>query len=173
MSRRPIIPGIDASPDESRDANGGGTGTMLRQAMSRWSSGVVVLAVRDEDEVVGLTATSFTSVSLDPPLVLVCVSEQSAVLPYVREQARFTVNLLGSGDRGIASRFAQQMPDDPSLFEEGDPVLVRSIASLVCRLEAVHPGGDHRIVVGRVERVVLGRDEPPLLYHDREYRMLC
>lgn len=170
MTRRPIIPAIASSTPEP--GVGEGLDVLFRQAMSRWASGVTVLAVRDEREVVGLTATAFTSLSLDPPLVLACVGEQSAVLPYLEEQERFTVNLLGEGDRAAASRFAQQMPDDPSLFESGDPVLRSSIASFVCALEAIHSGGDHRIVVGRVERIVMGHDEPPLLYHAREYRTL-
>lgn len=168
MSRRPIIAGIQSSPAPPDAA----AGELLREAMSRWASGVAVLAVRDEDEVVGLTATAFTSVSADPPLVLVCVGEQSAVLPFLLDRERFTMNILGERGRAAASRFSQQMPDDPSLFEPGDPVLRGSITSLVCELHAVHPGGDHRIVVGRVERVVIGPDEPPLLYRAREYRVL-
>lgn len=171
MSPRPIIAGIrtdrDGDPEEAELAQA------FRSAMSRWPSGVTVLAVRDEDEVVGLTVSAFTSVSLDPPLILACVSEQSAALPYLEAQKRFTLNVLGEGGRAAASRFSQQMPDDPSLFEPGDPVLRGAIASFVCGIEAVHPGGDHRIVVGRVERVVLGPDELPLVHHAREYRSLA
>lgn len=168
MSRRPIIAGIRPradAPDEQPHAP-------FREAMSRWASGVAVLAVRDEDEIVGLTVTAFTSVSLDPPLLLVCVAEQAAVLPFLVEQERFTVSVLGENGRGAASRFSQQMPDEPSLFEQGDPVLIGAVASFVCRLDALHPGGDHKIVVGRVERVVIGPNEPPLLYRGREYRTL-
>lgn len=168
MSRRPIIAGVRASADAPDEQ----AGALFREAMSRWASGVAVLAVRDEDEIVGLTVTAFTSVSLDPPLLLVCVGEQAAVLPFVIEQERFTLNVLSENSRGAASRFSQQMPDDPSLFDQGDPVLIGAVASFVCRLDAVHPGGDHRIVVGRVERVVIGPDEPPLLYLAREYRTL-
>lgn len=171
MTPRPIIAGISTAPDG--EAGEAGLADAFRHAMSRWPSGVSVLAVRDEDEVVGLTVSAFTSVSLEPPLVLVCVGEQSAVLPYLLEQRRYTVNLLGESGRAAASRFSQQMPDEPSLFEPGDPVLRGSVASFVCALEAVHPGGDHRIVVGRVERVVLGPDEPPLVHHAREYRSLA
>lgn len=171
MTPRPIIPGISAVP--GADPGEGELAGAFRRAMSRWPSGVAVLAVRDEDEVVGLTVSAFTSVSLDPPLVLACVGEQSAALPYVEAQGRFTIGLLGESGRAAASRFSQQMPDDPSLFEAGDPVLRGAVASFVCRVDAVHPGGDHRIVVGRVERVVLGPDEPPLVHHAREYRTLA
>lgn len=168
MSRRPIIAGIQASADRPDER----AGELFREAMSRWTSGVAVLAVRDEAEIVGLTVTAFTSVSVDPPLLLVCVGEQAAVLPFLLDQERFTVSILGEGGRGAASRFSQQMPDDPSLFEEGDPVLAGAVAGFVCRIHAIHPGGDHRIVVGRVEHVVIGPDEPPLLYRGREYRTL-
>lgn len=140
--------------------------------MAGWPAGVAVVAVRDEDEVVGLTVSSFTSASLDPPLALVVVGEGTAILPYLLDVRRFTVNLLGASAQALASRFSQQMPEDPSFFEEGDPVLRGSRASLVCALEAVHPAGDHRVVLGLVERVVLGEDEPPLIYHERRYRTL-
>jgi flavin reductase (NADH) len=168
MSRRPIIAGIQSSAEATDDRSG----ELFREAMSRWASGVAVLAVRDEEEVVGLTVTTFTSLSMDPPLVLVSVGEQAAALPFLLDRERFTINILGESGRAAASRFSQQMPDDPSLFEAGDPVLRGAIASLVCELDAVHPGGDHRIVVGRVERVVIGPDDSPLLYHAREYRSL-
>lgn len=167
---RPIIAGIRSRSPE--DDPGAELREQFRDAMSRWPSGVAVVAVRDEDEVVGLTVSAFTSASLDPPLALVCIGRNAAILPYLEEVRRFTVNVLPDGARAIASRFSQQMPEDPSLFTSGDPLLHGSVTSIVCSVAAVHPAGDHRIFVGAVERVEPGLDESPLVHHRREYRSL-
>lgn len=171
MSRRPIIVGIRSNEDG--DAGEPEISSRFREAMSRFPAGVTVVAVRDEDEVAAITVSAFTSVSVDPPLVLVCLGLNASVLPYVSEIRRFTVNILGESGRTAASWFSQQTPEDASRFTDGDPVLRGAVATFVCSLEAMHPGGDHRIVVGRVERVVEGDDEPPLIYHAREYRGLA
>jgi flavin reductase (NADH) len=171
MNRRSIDPtirtGHDAAVTEHEISEA------FRHAMARLASGVTILAVRDEDETIGMTASAVTSVSVDPPLILVCVGLNAAILPSLKEVGRFTVNLLGEGAQAEGWRFSQQMPSDDSMFEQDDAVLRNSIASLACVLHAVHPGGDHEIVVGRVERVVIGPEQPPLVYHDRRYRKLA
>lgn len=171
MSRRPIVAEI-RSGDRGDDAEPAIT-PEFREAMSRYASGVTVVAVRDEDEVAALTVTAFTSVSADPPLVAVCIGLNAAILPYIDEIGRFTVNILGEGGRGAASWFSQQAPEDRTRFTPGDPVLHGAVTSLVCAVEAVHPGGDHGIVLGRVERVVQGEDDAPLVHYRREYRGLA
>lgn len=172
MSRRPIQPGIrTGSP-----APGGRSplAEELREALSHWASGVAVLAVSDGEEVEAITVTAFSAVSLDPPLVLVCVSEQSAILPMLLEERRFTVNVLGEDDRKLATTVAQRLPVPEPRFAAGrDPVLEGSVVSLVCGLWREHPGGDHRILVGEVERVEPGTGSGPLLYHRRAYRGLA
>lgn len=167
MTRRPIVVGIRSN--EEGDAGEPEISSRFREAMSRFPTGVTVLAVRDEEEVAAITVSAFASVSADPPLVLVCLGLNASVLPYLQEIGRFTVNILGESGRADASWFSQQTPEDSSRFTHGDPVLRGAVATLVCSLETMHPGGDHRIVVGRVERVVEGDDEPPLIYHAREY----
>lgn len=169
MSRRPIIAGVRTGDEESEDE----PRRRFREAMARFPTGVSVVAVRDEDEVAALTVSAFASVSLDPPLVLVCLGLDAAVLPFLEESGEFTVNFLAADARDAASRFSQRMPEDPSWFAPGTAVLRDALASVVCTLEAVHPGGDHRIVVGRVERVELGTERPPLVYHARGYRKLA
>ncbi|MBV9772917.1 MAG: flavin reductase [Gemmatimonadetes bacterium] len=145
----------------------------FREALSYWASGVAVLAVSDGDEVEAITVSAFASVSVDPPLVLACVANQSAILPTLLDQRRFTVSLLAEDAQRAASAVAQRLPLDELRFAaEGDPVLEGAPVSLVCRLHAEHPGGDHRILVGEVERVELGRDAPPLLYFRRGYARL-
>ncbi|HEX2204342.1 MAG TPA: flavin reductase family protein, partial [Longimicrobium sp.] len=137
MTYRPIVPSIrtgEGDGDSLRDA--------FREALSHWAAGVCVLAVRDEDEVLALTVSAFASVSLDPPLVLVCVSEHAGLLPSLLETGRFVVNLLGEDARAAAVGFAQGLPAPRGTFpEDGDPVLRGALASLVCAVDAAHPRG--------------------------------
>ncbi|HEY0019136.1 MAG TPA: flavin reductase family protein [Longimicrobium sp.] len=168
---RPIQPTIRTHAGES--AGEGVTPEEFRDAVSYWATGVAVLAVREDDDVEAITVTAFTPLSANPPLVLACVGNDAAALYMVLETGRFTLNLLALGDRRAASAYAQRLPLEPSPFEaEGDPVLRGAPVSLVCRLWETHPGGDHRVVIGQVERVVRGGEGAPLLYYRRGYRAL-
>ena len=169
MNRRPIqasIRGTGTEESADRDA--------LLDAYARWAAGVALLVARDDDgDVEAITVSAFTPVSADPPLVLVCIGTQAGILPMIRETGRFTLNLLGEDDRRAAAAGAQRMPPDAQrLPPDGDPVLAGALASFVCTVENEHPGGDHAIVVGRVERVVVGGDAPPLIHVSRAYRGL-
>ncbi|HEX7243870.1 MAG TPA: flavin reductase family protein [Longimicrobiaceae bacterium] len=169
MSRRPIQPTIRMGGEDPAS----GLGARLREALACWASGVAVVAVTDGDEVEAMTATAFSAVSVDPPLVLVCVGVHAPIVPTLLEERRFTVGFLSEDDRRTASYVAQRLPLDRPLFPaEGDPVPAGALAALVCRLWAEYPGGDHVILVGEVERVELGREAGPLLYFRREYRVL-
>jgi flavin reductase (NADH) len=169
---RPIQASIRTHADEP--SGGGVTAAEFREAMAFWASGVAVLAAGHDDDVEAITVAAFTPLSADPPLVLACLGNDAAVLYVIEDVGRFTVNLLDKDDRRAASAFAQRMPPEPSRFAPGaDPVLEGALVSLVCRLWETHPGGDHRIVVGEVERIVMGDgDADPLLYYRREYRTL-
>lgn len=152
----------------------GVTAAAYREAMAHWASGVAVVAAGQGSDAEAITATAFTPVSADPPLVLACLGNDAAVLYVIEEEGRFTINLLGEGDRRAASAFAQRMHPEPGRFPaEGDPVLAGALVSLVCRLGETHAGGDHRIVTGHVERIVLGAESDPLLYFARAYRRLA
>lgn len=174
MSPRPIVPTIRTGAGEPGADDDPALAADFREALSLWPSGVAVVAVRDEDEVVALTVSAFASVSLRPPLVLVCVGEHAGILPSLEDAGRFTVSLLAGGQKRVAADLAEKLPPGAELFagDAGDPVLVGALATLVCSLWEAYPGGDHRIVVGRVERVVFGPEAPPLLYHRRSYREL-
>lgn len=168
---RPIQASIRMGGEEPHGE--GVTPAEYREAMAHWASGVAVVAAGEGGDAEAITATAFTPLSADPPLVLVCLGNDAAVLYVIEEEGRFTVNLLGEEDRRAASAFAQRLPLEPRRFPaEGDPVLDAALVALVCRLRETHPGGDHRIVVGEVERVVLGADRGPLLYFARAYRRL-
>jgi flavin reductase (NADH) len=171
MSPRPIQPTILTRPQDADDDDAS-LREAFREALSRWAGGVAVVAVREDDEVVAMTVSAFASVSMYPPLVLVCIDEHGHILPSLLAERRFTVNILGEGQKRLAAHFAEKLPSADDPFTEADPVLHGSLAALVCTLWEAYPGGDHRIVVGQVERVVSGDDEPPLLYHRRRYRGL-
>jgi flavin reductase (NADH) len=168
---RPIQASI-RTRDDDPGREGEVSAAEFREAMAFWASGVAVLAARDGDDVEAITVVAFSPLSADPPLVLVCVGNDAAVLYVIEEARRFTVNVLAAGDQRAASAFAQRMPPEPSRFEDGDPTLRGALVSLVCALTETHAGGDHRIVIGQVERVVTGTDADPLLYFNREYRTL-
>lgn len=170
MSPRPIQPTIHTRANEPDDD--AALREAFRDALSRWASGVAVVAVREDDEVVAMTVSAFASVSMYPPLVLVCIDEHGHILPSLLAVGRFTVNLLAEAQKRLAAEFAEKLPSANDPFTGDDPVLHGSLSALVCTVWEAYPGGDHRIVVGRVERVVPGDDEVPLLYHRRRYRGL-
>jgi flavin reductase (DIM6/NTAB) family NADH-FMN oxidoreductase RutF len=148
---------------------------LFREAMSRFASGVTVVTARSGEERFGLTASSFVSVSMDPPLVLVCVANILHTHVVIEETGAFAVNILGIHQLEAGLRFAGLKPEFSNRFEgfewtsavTGSPLLKDSIASLDCRLQAAHPGGDHTIFVGEVLHAVISKDEVPLLYHRR------
>ena len=171
MSRRPIVPGIHTGQEGDEPA--GELDLRFRDAMARWPSGVTVVAVRDERAIVGLTVSAFSSLSRDPPLLLVCLGDHTGLLPELQEGVPFGVSILSEGQRRLASAFARGVPVDPEAFTEGDAPLVEGApAAFRCTVENVVPGGDHYIVVGRVDDAVLGPEDEPLVHHRRDYRSL-
>ncbi|WP_299429956.1 4-hydroxyphenylacetate 3-monooxygenase reductase subunit [uncultured Meiothermus sp.] len=145
----------------------------LRQVMSHWPSGVTVIAARYGDEARGMTASSFTSVSLEPPLILVCIAETAHLWPILEKAGHFTVNLLPEGHEHTSAHFAgRPIEGYEPLTQEESPVLRGALATLYCKTWAIYPGGTHQIVVGEVEKVALGEEVRPLLYWNRGYRQL-
>ena len=146
----------------------------LIDALSRWASGVAVLSVRDDGRAFGITVTAFSSVSLDPPLILVCLGRNAIVVPALQNDgAQFVVNVLAEDQRRLASIFTDVGPLGRDAFPaEGPPLLPGSLASIVCKIEVMHEAGDHWIAVGRVQDVVLGSRGKPLLRYEREWRGL-
>lgn len=150
----------------------------FRDTLGTFPTGVAVVTAAGTDGPAGLTTNAFSSLSLDPPLVLVCFDHGSRTLRVVRESGRFAVNVLRAGDEDLARLFAGKAPH-PEKFasvthtaEHGVPVLDAALAWLVCDLEALHPGGDHEIGVGAV--TALGSDPAgePLVFHHGAFRRL-
>lgn len=129
----------------------------FRQALGQFATGVTVVTVRDGDRPVGVTANSFSSVSLDPPLVLWSLRRQSGSLPAYLAAGHFTVNVLAADQTELASQFARTTADkftDVSWTEGlgGAPLLAGVAARFECEKAAEHDGGDHVIFLGMVRR---------------------
>ena len=147
----------------------------LRDAFGCFATGVTIVTGRAADgSRVGLTANSFTSVSLDPPLLLFCPANNASALPVLRETGRFAVNVLSADSRHVSDRFAKKGIDRfaETDWEEWDglPVLADAKAAFACSLHADHDGGDHRIIVGRIERIGFAPERESLLYLNGRYR---
>ncbi|MBK8466503.1 MAG: flavin reductase family protein [Chloracidobacterium sp.] len=146
----------------------------FRNALSRFASGVTVVSTKDAaGKLHGITVSAFCSVSLDPPMVLICI-EKSTVSHYAFEESGvFVVNILRDSQADASERFAAPFEDkfeDVEFYPgiEGIPVLKDALASLECRLTFSYHGGDHSIFVGQVENVTV-RDGDPLVYFRGAY----
>ena len=150
----------------------------LRDALGCFATGVTVVTCTDEaGKPVGLTANSFTSVSLDPPLLLVCVHRKAASAEALIEAEHFAVNVLQTEQRPASIRFSTRAEDrfgvnDWSPGEFGAPVLSESLGVFECAHHGVHDGGDHHILVGRVLKASFDQHLDPLLFFRGRYRRL-
>jgi flavin reductase (DIM6/NTAB) family NADH-FMN oxidoreductase RutF len=143
----------------------------LREVMGSYPTGVTIVAGCDEaGEPFGLTVNSFTSVSLDPPLVLVCIGHTSSSHDRLVSGSSFSVNVLSGEQGGVAGRCAREPSEgrfddvDWTRADSGAPILGGTTAWLDCALHEVLDGGDHSIVLGRVIDAWVG-DRPALLFH--------
>ena len=148
----------------------------FRDALARWASGVTVVTARHEDQPVGMTAASFSSLSLDPPLVLVCIARSAYSHDPLVGADGFGVHILGSGQGDMSSRFASagaekfvDYPDERGPFDV--PLPPFGVARLVCARHDALDGGDHTILIGRVLSTELAGTDP-LLYCNRGYHRL-
>lgn len=186
MRDRPIETEIRAGRRPDSEEEEARSSEAFRATMARWASGVAVVAVREDDDaeadaadegssgpVHATTVSSFTSVSVRPPLVVVCLGAGAQVLPFLREGRLFVVNVLSAAQRRLATVFADSFPVGVSPFPEtGAPRLREAHAHLVCSVEAIHEAGASRLVVGRVEEAAIGEGGEPLVRYGREYGTL-
>ena len=146
----------------------------LREALGCFVTGVTVVTTRYGDELHGLTANSFTSVSLDPPLVLFSLSRTADCFDVFEQSDLFAINVLRSDQEALSNRFATKDIDKWSGVGwrpgHGDcPLLDGAIATFECRVTARHEGGDHVIYVGEVLRFDHGPDGEPLAFFRGRY----
>ncbi|HEX4600093.1 MAG TPA: flavin reductase family protein [Gemmatimonadales bacterium] len=146
----------------------------FRQLLGRFATGVTVVTTRDRaGRPIGMTASSVASVSLEPPLVLVSVSQQHDMHAALQVAHRFVVNVLAADQEALSRRFAAEHPDrfegvGFSETEHGLPVLDGVLASIECEKQAETPGGDHTVFFGRVTGGTV-TNRPPLLYYRGGY----
>jgi flavin reductase (DIM6/NTAB) family NADH-FMN oxidoreductase RutF len=157
------------------------TQTEFRRALGSFATGVTVITVDYEGQVQGMTANAFASVSLDPPLVLVCVDHRARTHAHLHSKKRFGVNVLAEDQRTISEYYARPAQDHGHAERDagahfdrtphGTPVLNGALAYLECRLHTSQDAGDHTIFIAEVEEVVV-REGDPLLYYRAEYRTI-
>ena len=161
-----------------REYRSGSDQRTLRDALGSFATGVTVVTCVDGDgRPFGLTVNSFTSVSLDPPLLLVCIANQARCAKAMAEAGHFAVNVLQTGQQPASIRFSTRDEDrfgaTPwSTGESGAPLLMDSLAVFECERHSVHEGGDHRILTGKVLRASFDPTMDPLLYFRGKYRRL-
>jgi flavin reductase (DIM6/NTAB) family NADH-FMN oxidoreductase RutF/pimeloyl-ACP methyl ester carboxylesterase len=148
----------------------------LRQALGCFGTGVAVITTLDSSgQPVGLTANSFTSVSLDPPLVLFCLDRRAGSLAAFEQADTYAINILHIGQQDLSMRFVQKgidrFSDTPwETWERGAPIIQDCFASFECERHQVVDGGDHRIFIAQVRRVRFDASRDPLLYLQGRYR---
>jgi flavin reductase (DIM6/NTAB) family NADH-FMN oxidoreductase RutF len=155
------------------------TAEQFKEVFRRWASGITIVTTRRAGGIHGMTANSFCSLSLDPPLVLICVEKRARTHVLLAEQQTFGVHLLAEDQSHLSEACAGRTGERGHWLEgvahhierTGAPMLDDCAAWVDCRLWAAYDGGDHTIYVGQVEAAaVTGR--PPLLWFDRDYRRL-
>ena len=155
--------------------------TEFRKAMGCFATGVTIITVDLEGEVHGMTANAFSSVSLDPPLLLVCVDHSAQTHAHLHARKRFGINILAENQRRISEYYARLVHTHERADEEagarfdrtahGTPILHGALAYLECRLQSAQVAGDHTIFIAEVEEVVV-REGEPLLFFRGKYRKI-
>ena len=149
----------------------------FRSALSRFATGITVLTMRDADgQDLGMTATAFSSVSLDPPLILVCIDWSATMTGPLEQATHFAVHVLGQAQEDLSRRFAEKewnrfsgLPVTRGV--DRLPLLPGALTCLQCRIQARHPAGDHQIIVGEVLDAEVAEGEPLLYFRGRYARM--
>jgi 3-hydroxy-9,10-secoandrosta-1,3,5(10)-triene-9,17-dione monooxygenase reductase component len=167
---------IVSAPTDDLSATGAATfdGAHFRTVLSHFCSGVTIITGREGPEPVGLTCQSFTSLSLDPPLVAFCPGKSSSSWPRIQPSGAFCVNVLAEDQEEVCRVFATKGGDKFRgvgwrAGETGSPIIHDSLAWIDCRIDTVHDGGDHLIVVGRVVELGASHSAKPLLFYRGGY----
>lgn len=148
-------------------------GRAFRKAMGRFATGVAVLTTQVGREMHGMTANALTSVSLEPPLILICLDEKTHMLELLRQSGTFAVNMLGEHQAQVSDYFAKRpvpLPEERFVPWECGPRLSSCLAALACRVEKSVEAGDHAVVIGRVVALYEGdASARPLLFFGGSY----
>lgn len=151
--------------------------TEFRRILSHFASGVTVVTTSVNGVHHGITVSSFCSLSLEPPLVLICIDQRTLGHAMIRDAGVFAVNILAEDGEWLSRLFASREPDKFAqvayrIGQTGAPLLSAALASLECRLVDQHPGGDHTIFIGEVVCGDAQDRSGPLVYYRRGYHRL-
>lgn len=151
-----------------------------RQTMGNFATGVTVITTIDElGHPLGMTANAFTSLSLDPPMVLICVDNNSTTLPQIQQCNKYCVNILSQDQEEVSRQFAKKGGSekfDGVSYYYGDiglPVIENSLTSVECEISAILDGGDHKILLGRGIKIhQFTQESKPLVFYRGKYQSL-
>ena len=152
----------------------------LRVAMRGWASGVTIVTALAGGEAHGMAVTSFTSVSLEPPLVLVCIEQSTRTHRLIQASGAFAVSVLEQNQREWSDRFGGRDTENTDRFEgvptftslTGAPILANHMAYFDCVVSEAHPAGTHTIFVGNVLAAKLANGRSPLVYWHQGYHKI-
>lgn len=151
----------------------------FKGALGSWASGVTVVTTALDGLVYGITVSSFSSLSLDPLLVMVALADSNHLPGMIKRSGQFAVSILAADQQDVSAYFATSGRDPQPAFDvpvvarpwhTGSPIIEGAIAHLDCELEQAIQGGDHTIVIGRVVGAAFDRERQPLVYFRRAYR---
>lgn len=157
---------------------------LLRQTMRLWATGVTVVTARHGTAMKGTTVSSFTSVTMEPPLVLVCIQKKTETGHLIMDSGAYAVSMLAESQQHLSNLFAgfTPLPEEGDRFdglnlmtaETGAPILADAMGWLDCRVHSILDGGTHHIFMGEVVAASgqQGNDPMPLIYYNREYRRI-
>lgn len=152
----------------------------LRQAMRAWSSGVAIVTATSQGEQHGMTVSSFTSIALEPPLIIISLQMDSRTHSLVTESNAFAVTILAENQQELSDRFAGRVSDEEDRLAgvetetlvTGTPFIKGGLAYLDCRVTQAIPVGTNTLFLAKVVAARGNREGRPLIYHDREYHRL-
>lgn len=150
----------------------------FKQALSAWASGVTVVTTQHEGKVYGLTVSSFSSLSLEPQRVLVCIMIDNHLERMARASGVFAINVLSEGQEDLSSMFAVSGRDPVDQYDgaetaiTGSPLFPQSLGQIDCNLIDAVEAGDHFILIGEPVYATLDSERKPLMYYSRGYRSL-
>lgn len=152
----------------------------FKAALGSWAAGVTVVTTRHEGLVYGITVSSFSSLSMDPLLILVCLADSNRLPRMIEQSGHFAVSILAEGQETISGFFAVSGREPVEAYTEfetldwvtGSPLIGGALAHLDCEVDRLVPGGDHTIAIGRVVGADSHPGKKPLIYYRRGYRSL-
>lgn len=153
----------------------------FKEVMKRFATGICVVTTKTDDQINGMTATAVSSLSMEPPLLIVCIDIKNRSHELIKKSSAFAVNVLSVDQRESSNIFATPGKDKSEYLQRletftrstGSPIIKDSIAYLDCLLWSVYDGGDHSIFVGEVVDSGTLSDDPPLLYFNGDYHSLA